>query len=253
MNTRKPPQDDKYKMAIIMDNIWKIAFFISIGVTFFQSIKASNEGYLLLKINAAALVSLFVLENLRRNYISEATTIRRKNLFDTTFNLNRIENRVDEFYNNHEIDDNMIELFANIQESMLYTKEISLIMLKQQYKVVILIGILALVSIFNSGITEYNFITMGILLSHFGLGRALDIRSVHNESNKLFEESLRIINDIDSNISECNRAEMLELIINYESILSSMNFVLSGEIHNKNEVLLSEKWTKLKKKYNIYK
>lgn len=146
----------------------------------------------------------------------------------------------------------MIKLFANSHESMFFTKNISLIMLRHQYMVIGVIVILFLISIFNSGITEVNFITMGLLLSYFGVGRTLDIKSVHEGSSKLFEESLRIANDMELEIKEINRAEMLEVIINYESILSSMNFVLSDCIYNKKRDELTESWLEIKKNYRVY-
>lgn len=252
MNNRKPPQDNKYKIASCIDRIWSTVFFISIIVTFFQSMYGSNNIHSFSIINAMILIILFFLEYLRTENISEATAIRRKNLFDTTFNLSRLQNRTDKFYDNHEINDKMIKLFANIQESMLYTRETSSIMFKQQCIISSVIGIFVLISIFNSGITESNFITMGIFLSYFGVGRTLDIRSVYKGSSKLFEESLRIANDMESEIKECNMAEILEVIIDYEAILSSMNFVLSENIHDRKKMLLKEEWLELKKKYRVY-
>lgn len=252
MNVKKPPQDENYKIANCIDIIWNIIYLLSIFVMIFQILYTGNKTDFFSKIGAVILIILFFLEYLRGKFIKEATIIKSKNLFDTTFNLNRIHNRVDEFYDNQDIDDKIIKLFANNHESIYFTKNISHIMLRNNYIYVSIIVFLLIISIFNTGITEINSITLGLLLSYFGLGRTFDIKTVHESSSKLFDESLRIVSDIEYDIKDTNIAEMLEIIINYESLLSSMNFVLSGCIYNKKKKELTENWLEIKSKYSVY-
>lgn len=252
MNKKKPPQDYNYKTAKYIDRIWNIIFLISIIIAILQRMNIVSVDILFATINSSILIFLFFLEHLRGEYINKATIIRRKNLFDTTFDLKRIPNRADGFYDNQDVDDKIIKLFANNQESIYYTENISLIMLRYNCIYVGIIALLFTISIFISGITEINSITLVLLLSYFGFGRMLDIRSVYISSNKLFEESLRIANDMESEIKESHIAEILEVIVNYESIISSMNFVLSERIFNNKKDELKVNWTEIKKTYKIY-
>lgn len=251
-NSKKPPQDIKYKRAIYIDKIWNLLFLVSIIIALIQNLYLRNNDVIFLEINAIILIVLFSLEYLREKNIYEGAILKRKNLFDTTFGLNRICDKVDEFYDNEDIDDEMIKLFANNHESLLFTKVITSKMLIYHYILIGFIVMLFVVSVFRSGLTETNFITMGTMLSYFGIGRTLDIKSVNNLSNLLFDESSRIANDMDIGISKTNFAEMIEVIINYEALLSSMNFVLSGYVYSKKGQSLTEKWLEIKKNYKVY-
>ena len=197
-----------------MDRLWNFLFVFSVVIVFLQIFYVKDYDELFFKTNSLILIVLFFLECFRDKFIYEGAIIKRKNLFDTTFGLNRICDRVDEFYDNDDIDDKMIKLFANNHQSLFFTKEITSSMLITQYAFIGIIAVIFLGSVFHSGLTEINSIIMAIILSYFGVGRFLDIKSVNEESNRLFDESLRIANDMEIVIKEINVVEMLEVIVN---------------------------------------
>lgn len=251
-NIEKTPQDYKFKNAKYLDIMWNFIFILYIVLILFQNLSLKDNNKLFFIIGAVLLIPLFYSEYFRGKNIYEGNILKRKNLFDTTFGLNRICNKVDGFYDNEDIDDKTIKLFANNHESLLFTQEITTIMLRYQYIFISFVTLILAGSVFYSGLTKINSVIMGVILSYFGIGRFLDVKSVNEESRRLFNESLRIVNNMEKEVSETDFVEILEVIINYEALLSSMNFVLSKSIYNKKQQCLTEKWLKIKKKYKVY-
>lgn len=250
MNKDKTPQNSYFQIS---KNLYTAEIVVYIIFALFTIIQIYLESNALIIISSISLISLYLIGKIREYYFGKAHDARRIFLFDNTFNESVNPHHNNQYYDNNDISPGLIKLLANTHESSIFTYYISKNMLKRYLVPFILITFIIIVSLFISGINGVNSVVLAIILSGGLLNRVVAIWSLNKKTKSIYNQFNNVCNDINSNLdTKINKRKILDIVLQYESILLDTKIELSENIYNKTRECLTSEWETLKLKYSIY-
>lgn len=250
MDKNKTPQNSYFKIS---QRLYTAEVIVYIVFALFAITQIYLESKLLIILNSISLILLFFIGKVRECYFDKAHDARRIFLFDDTFNESVNPHPNNQYYDNDDISPGLIRLLANTHVSSIFTYYITKNMLTRYLSPFILIAFIILVSFFISGINSLNSVILAIVLSGGLLNRVMAIWALNKRTKSIYNQFNNVCNDLNSNPNtKINKRKILDIIIQYESILLDTKIELSENIYNKNKACLTSKWAKLKLEYSIY-
>lgn len=203
------------------------------------------------QINCLFIILYFTLVVFSKCMFFEASSRRRFDFIDDSFNSSFSENKSVEYFTNTELTAGIYKLAVNCFESAIFSYHISKKMTNQVWVKNIIMIILFLIF----AIWGYN--TLIITLFHLSLPFVLIEQgiqhSIYVSRMKKINHDFRILfNDLKGRSNLTNKyAEIIINILNYETALASTPIILDDNIYNKLNPELSEKWNQMKINYSI--
>lgn len=243
---RNVPQKSIFAKSIDLHNMnTKFIYFYFILAVI--SVKFTNK-YILL---ALAIIYLVIeVTNLFISYFREkAENVRRKDFFNNSYTIRSISLQSQGYYDNDDFKEGLFKVFLNLGENSLFSKEISNKMLsKEKLKFKISIVFLIVLTTFGFINNNYSYSILQIVFSriliinYFELFMYnLNTTQVHEEIEKLIENGLNNKNYLDY------EAQILKLLIKYETNISNYKIFLDESIYKELNPLLTKNWTEIKK------
>lgn len=201
--------------------------------------------------NSFFILGYAILEFTIQHIFYEASIQKRYDFIDNSFETSFSEENSTEYFTNDDIDKGIYKMAVNGFENSLFTYNISKRMIKSIWIKNIIIGFLFLgISIagFNNVFVMLFQLSLPLLL----LYQALKLTIFVNRINKVFENYRRLFQDLKNKKKrKSKKPEILINVIEYESTLSWGGIILDKNIYEKLNPKLSEKWYKMKIKYEI--
>lgn len=243
---RNVPQKSIFEKSIDLHNINKklIYFYFVLAVI---SVKITNK-YILLSL---AIIYLAIeVTNLFINQLREqAENIRRKDFFNNSYTIRSISLQSEGYYDNDDVKNGLFKVFLNLGENSLFSREISNKMLsKEKLKFKISIVFLIILITFGFINNNYTYSILQIVFSRILIINCfelfmynLNVTQVHDEIEKLIENGLNNKNYLDY------EAQILRLLVKYETNISNYKIFLDESIYKELNPLLTKNWTEIKK------
>lgn len=202
-------------------------------------------------INCFFIVGFAVLEFVTNYFFFEASTQKRNDFVDNSFETAYAEENTSNYFTNDNVEKGMYKMAVNGFENSLFTYNIAKRMLKSLWMknaIIAILFILLAVLGFNSAFVMLLQLTLPLLLIYQALKHTLFVTRI----KRIFEGYRRLFQDLkDSNEKESKYPEMLLHVIEYESTLSWGSILLDSKIYDSLNPELSVKWDQIKLRYNI--
>lgn len=200
--------------------------------------------------NSFFILGYAILEFVVQHIFHEASTQKRYDFIDNSFDTSLSEENSTAYYSNDDIEKGVYKMAVNGFENSLLTYNISKEMLKPIWIKNILIGFLFL-AISIAGFNNIFIMLFQLSLPLLLLSQAIKLTIFVNKINKVFENYRRLFQDLKKKKKKYKKAEIIINVIEYESTLSWGGILLDDDIYKKLNPKLSEKWEKMKIKYEI--
>lgn len=175
-------------------------------------------------------------------------------LLDNSFGEHRIPNyNSDIYFNNKSIQNGYIKLLANVHENTLYTSAIIDKMTKKYDIISVSLLLLFLLQVFCSGMNDFSSALFNFIISGNFISRTYKLKSVGNDTSKLFQEANKICSDYEiNNDLQLLSRKILDIFVTYENIIFASKITLSGKVFSSLNCKLNDDWQKIKQSYKIY-
>ena len=200
--------------------------------------------------NSFFILGYAILEFVVQHIFHEASTQKRYDFIDNSFETSLSEENSNDYYTNDDIGKGIYKMAVNGFENSLLTYNISKEMLKPIWVKNIIIGFLFL-AISIAGLNNVFVMLFQLSLPLILLHQAIKLTIFVNKINKIFENYRRLFQNLKNKKKKYKKAEILINVIEYESTLSWGGILLDDNIYKKLNPILSEKWNKMKIKYEI--
>lgn len=247
---RNVPQKSFFEKSIRIDNINKkiVWFYFSLAVI---SVKFNNK-YILLTL--AIIYLVIEVSNLFINHLREkAENIRRKDFFNNSYAVKSIALQSENYYDNDDVKEGLFKVFLNLGENSLFSKEISNKMLsKEKVKFIVSISILIIMTVFGFVDNNYSYSILQILFSRILIISYFELFMYNLNMTQIYDEiEILIENGLNNENYKNYEAQILRLLVKYETNISNYKIFLDSHIYNELNPLLTEQWNATKEK--IYK
>lgn len=201
-------------------------------------------------VNCLTIVLFSIAEVVVEYVYFGAETHRREDLVDRSFASLIAENRTDGYYTNDDIKSGLYKMGVNNFESCFFSYNIA----KQSLTLLwVKAIILSLIFIFV-GIAGYDKVLIFIVQLSIPIvlfKQAIRHTLFVSRLNGVLSRYRSLFNRLKDNNRENHDSEIIRDILEYETILSWGNILLSDKIYNKMNAALSDEWVKLKERYAI--
>ncbi len=239
---------DKYA-----NNVLYISTIIII-IAFILQVANENWKYIseiLNSINCFFIVAFAVLEFITKSIFAEASSQKRYDYIDNSFETSFSEENSENYYSNDNIEKGIYKMAVNGFENSYFTYNIAKKMIKSLWiknTLIAIIFIFLAIMGFNSAFVMILQLSLPLIL----LNQAIKHTVFVNRINKIYENYRRLFQDLKSNTNrELKNPEILINVIEYESTLSWGSILLDTTIYNELNDELSEKWEEMKLNYQI--
>jgi hypothetical protein len=210
-----------------------------------------NISGILDSVNCFLIPSYVIIEFILNNKFYEASIHRRCDFIDNSFDTTYSEENSMEYYSNDDIKNGIYKMAVNGFENAFFTFNIAKRMMKNLWiKNAILITTFIFLGVVGYSSAFVMFIQLS--LPAILLNQALKHTMFVNKINRVYENYRKLFHDLrNENNKENKSPEIIINIIEYESTLSWGTILLDTDIYNSLNKELSEKWAKIKRKYNV--
>ncbi|TRW22131.1 hypothetical protein FMM05_18255 [Flavobacterium zepuense] len=257
MNEYYNPLRESFKLAKKLDKITFWFMIVSAALTIFNYIfniylqDYKSIAVILSTINTI-IITIYALLKFAISYIIFHTSFdKRSDFIDNSFGTNYSSNRSNQYYNNDTIENGILRMGANSFESCFFTYNLSVKSLQSKWIIniavtVIIIG-LALQG-YNSALSMILQLALPLYLISDAVNNSIFCLRIKN----ILDNFCRLYNDLlDSSQLQKKEPEIILIVLNYETTLSTFNLLISEEVYNKYNPDLSVRWTGLKEQYNL--
>ena len=227
-------------------------FFIIIDFTiksYFPDYK--QFGDFLISINCFFIIGYSILSFLKNYTFFDASSFRRFDFVDNSFETGFGEKRSKEYYTNENVGKGIYKMAVNSFENCLFSYNISKKMTLTLWIKNIIFAIVILgfaVFGFNNILIILIQLTLPLLLLH----DAIKLQVFVYRIKRTFENFRRLFNDLSQgrNISE-KEPEIILNVLDYETAIVSGGVLLDSTIYDELNPSLSREWNNIKKDYRI--
>jgi len=202
-------------------------------------------------INCFFILAFAVLEFITKHIFSEASSQKRYDFIDNSFDTSFSEENTKGYYTNDNIENGIYKMAVNGFENSLFTYAISKRMLKGLW---IKNSLIAIVFIFLAvlGLNNAFIVILQLALPLILLNQAIRHTVFVSRINKIYENYRRLFQDLLKNTTkEYKKPEIIINVIEYEATLSWGGIILDTKIYNELNPELSKSWEEIKLKYKI--
>ena len=232
--------------------LWISAIILS--VTFMidtLSDELSHISEFLNAVNCFFILSFAVLSFISSNISFNASSTRRVDFIDNSFDSSYSENSSIEYYTNEDVISGIYKMAVNSFENSFFTLHIAEKMTKAMWLKNLIFALLILgfaIFGFNNAFILLIQLTLPILLIQEALNHTLFVYRI----NRVCENFRRLFNDLkDESNPEKKKPEIILNVLEYETTIASGSILLDSKIYEEYNDELSKKWAELKSEYNI--
>ncbi|MCF2490761.1 hypothetical protein [Dyadobacter sp. CY347] len=253
------PHTDIYKIKIILDNINKVVFWLTLllsilPLAFQNSYQLCGSTDLINIFNIIGIILFFVIEIVNEYILLPlADDKRRDDFIDNSFGSKfSIKNSID-YYDNQEVAKGIYKAAVNQFENCFFTY--SLVKIAFIWKIIIPTLMLVLMSILAYyGFSQVPF-ALTILQSFFSaniIGNLVKHLILMNRLSSIQDSWLQLFQNVNLNEEVSTyQPHILRYWLQYETLHSKINADISPGLFKKNNAKLTKDWSDLKIKYNI--
>jgi len=252
--TRIVPYDTKYDQ---IRNLEKIAFVLLLVSAFlilvnwfilqYLSVEV-NENYNNLKdlaqvISYVSMVGYLIIKLVAKIIFHNVERLKRNDLIDNSFGTNYSDDNTENYYNNEEVENGIKKLALNTYESSFHTENTLKLMTNKNLKILIVISIPFLLSIFSEGGSDFVRLLFEISIPFILLSEFV-ILIVYRLNVYAINERFKVefTNIGNSDLKEDDIPKLLIPVMEYYSIKAWANTNLDSKIFNANNEKVSKYW-----------
>lgn len=257
MNEYYNPLRESFKLAKKLDRISFWLMIISALLTvlnYISNIYFVNHKDLAVDLSTVntVLIIIYVIVKFAINYIIFQTSIdKRADFIDNSFGTNYSSNKSNQYYTNETIENGILRMGVNGFESCYFTYNLSVKSLQSKW----IINIIVTVIIIGLALQGYNSVLSMILqlsLPLYLISDAINNSIFCLRMKSILDSFCRLYNDLlDVSQAQKKEPEIILVILNYETTLSTFNLLISEDVYIKYNPELSSKWDGLKQQYNL--
>lgn len=250
----KAPHSSFFDRAYFVSRIWIFLLCGSIAFSLIKDVDGMITDTIDITISVILITLIYFLNKYFIKLKSDEELIKRSHLLDDSFGTKFSIEESNGYYDNKEMNLGIEKLLANVHESAYYTRNIVGEMFKRQIFIVIIwlffILVFAVIGFKN---IPFSIDLFDVFLSYVFIDKALDMYNLKKVSIQIVEDSCQYWGerDVDSQLDNKSIAKIIKIIINYETTLNSIEFILSSKVKNKLNEKLEEEWKSICKRYDI--
>lgn len=248
----KNPAKNKYDEVLNVKK-WKgiinwSLFFITILLFFIHEF--SNKKIV---VNIVAIIGIIVTVGSECFYSSlflKAEKIRRDDFWDNSFELKSCETVSEKYFNNEEIQNKIKKSGANLFENCFFSRNNSEIILKKEFRKLLIPLSILLFMVFYGIARSYCFvIILSMALSGNGLLHVYYVYKYKQECDVIFEKLKSYFYNYDKRKDRENFIEIVRIIEEYDIHIISRKLMLDSKVFSENNEKWSKEWEKIKERY----
>jgi hypothetical protein len=231
-----------------------ISTFLTLIIYFLKNCTENLEGFIDLAIKVNCILAVgYIISNLFKDYILFiGRRKKRLDLIDNSFSTTISSDQSIGYFSNDSIKPGLYKLAINSFENTFFSLNIGKSML---FKTIVINSLIFLVFLFSAifGLNNIVVLILQISLPAIMLKDIIKLVLFLGFLEITYSKYCSLFNDIKDkkeNIPD-KYPEMLSNILEYESILSWANILLSEKKYNELNSILSTKWEEIKIKYKI--
>jgi hypothetical protein len=254
------PQKDSFNMALILDRLsngllW-LSFFLSIISTFEKYWNQINYiSTILIIFNIIVIIAILILQISKRILLHKAENIRRDCMIDNALGTSIAEEASIGYFDNDEIQAGLKKLLANVYQNSVFSYEIVSAMINKRICPTILMALpLVVFSVIGFINLTVSIPLLQLFVSGLVLMKFIDLFYYKRNVEWVKEKAQNITTNLSqhSTIDKFGMAQIIQLVLRYETNIAMMQIILDGKIHEKKNARMTFKWTTVKERQNIH-
>ena len=256
MNKYYNPLRESFKIAKLLDKIsfWLMllsALVVILNFTLKLLFINSNSLSHILDTASTITIILFGVLKFAINYLLYQISLDKQSDFiDNSFGTSYSTTKSNKYYNNT-FDKGVLRMGANSFESCFFTYNLAIKSLASKW----VINMFVIIFMFILALQGYNnalSVILQLALPLYLLSEALHYSIFCLRMKNILDRFCRVYNDLKEITQlKSKEPEIILLVINYETTLSTFNLLLGEKVYKKHNPQLSRKWEKLKQEYKI--
>lgn len=245
------PQTNYFNLANFLSKLENFLFVISFLISIFLSIFL-KDSIISDILSILFLVSLTIISFAQSYYQNKGEYKRRLDFIDNSFGTKFIIDTSIGYFSNSNVDIGLKKALVNVFENLFFSSYIANKM-KNKSLIKMIIGVFIMLGFCIYGLANSS---LGLPILQLFLSKYFieDFILLNNYTKTLESIEKDIINIIecDTSLDKVKvEANIVKILISYESNISFSKILLDNNIFNKYNEYLSKKWIEIKNKYNL--